>query len=278
MAAPPKPESDVMTIVAPSASAASDWNAGDYQRHAGFVADLGASVFQALAPNPGERILDLGCGDGVLTARLLEAGAEVVGVDASPAMVEAARARGIDARLLDGQTLDPSLLLTSGNDSRPFDAVFSNAALHWMTRPDAVISGVAQLLRPGGRFVGEFGAAGNVAQIGQALVAGLDRRGLDGRTAWPWYFPEPEEYRTRLIRGGFRDVRLERFERPTPLPTGIAGWLATFASPFLRYLPVAEHEAYLADVADALTPVLQDGDGRWWADYVRLRFAAVKAD
>ena len=120
------------------------------------------------------------------------------------------------------------------------------------------------------------GGAGNVARIGRALVAGLDRRGLDGQAAWPWYFPEPEDYRTRLTTGGFIVVGLEGFERPTPLPTGLAGWLATFAGPFLRHLPAAEHEAYLAEVADTVEPALRDGRGWWWADYVRLRFAAVK--
>jgi SAM-dependent methyltransferase len=260
-----------------------DWNAEGYRRHAGFVADLAGPVVGMLAPVRGERILDLGCGDGVLTAALAALGAEVVGVDASPDMVAAARARGLDARVLDGQALadptpDVESLLGDAGKRRGFDAVFSNAALHWMPRPDAVIAGVARLLRPGGRFVGEFGAAGNVARIGEALVAGLDRRGLDGRAAWPWYFPEPDDYRARLVAGGFRVVGLERFDRPTPLPTGLAGWLVTFAGPFLRHLPAAEHDAYLAEVAEAVAPTLRDGSGHWWADYVRLRFAAIKPD
>ncbi len=251
------------------AGVAADWNAEDYRRHAGFVAALGAPMVDALAPRPNERILDLGCGDGVLTAQLAASGATVIGVDASPDMVAAARARGLDARVMDGHALDFEIR---------FDAVFSNAALHWMLQPDAVIRGVARLLLPGGRFVGEFGGAGNVARIGQALVAGLNRRGLDGQAAWPWYFPGPDDYRARLVAGGLIVIQLERFERPTPLPTGLAGWLATFASPFLRCLPEAEHDAYLTEVADAVAPTLRDANGQWWADYVRLRFVAVKPD
>ena len=164
------------------------WNAGTYVHNAGFVAELGVPVLDLLAPRPGERILDLGCGDGALTLTLAARGAEVVGVDASADMAAAARARGLDARRLDGHAL--SLEATGG---QPFDAVFSNAALHWMLDPDAVIAGVARVLRPGGRFVGEFGGAGNVGQIGRALVSALERRGLDGATVWPWYFPDAEE-------------------------------------------------------------------------------------
>ena len=126
-------------------------------------------VVDLLAPRPGERILDLGCGDGALTEKLAAAGCDVVGADASAELVKAARARGLDARLMNGEALD---------FDGEFDAVFSNAALHWMLRPDAVIDGVYRALKPGGRFVGEFGGAGNVATIASALEAALDRRGL----------------------------------------------------------------------------------------------------
>ena len=252
-----------------SAAEAGGWNADTYLRNAGFVAELGVPALELLAPRPGERILDLGCGDGALTLMLAARGAEVVGVDASADMAAAARARGLDARQRDGHALSLEAL-----GGRPFDAVFSNAALHWMLDPDAVIAGVARVLRPGGRFVGEFGGAGNVARIGGALIAALERRGVDA-SVWPWYFPDAEEYCMRLSAGGFTVITAQLFERPTPLPTGMAGWLATFAGPFLRHIPDIDREAYLLEVAGSLAAALCDSNERWWADYVRLRFSAV---
>jgi SAM-dependent methyltransferase len=251
----------------PPLPAAQEWQAERYAEHARFVAELGMPVVELLAPEGGERVLDLGCGDGVLTAKLAELGCAVVGVDAGPDMVRSARARGVDARLADGHSLA---------FEREFDAVFSNAALHWMSAdPDRVIAGVARALRPGGRFVAEMGGHGNVAAITVALVAALNRRGLDGAAAIPWYFPTAQEYRARLERQGFVVRRMELLPRPTPLPTGMAPWLDTFAEPFLKQLPAAEHASLKADVVELLRPALCDGAGRWTADYVRLRFAAV---
>lgn len=242
------------------------WQPEGYARHAAFVPELGMPVVELLAPKPGERILDLGCGDGALTAKLAGLGCEVVGVDASPEMVAAARARGLDARVVAGEELA---------FEAEFDAVFSNAALHWMKRdPDAVITAVARALRPGGRFVAEMGGHGNVAAISVALHAALARRGVDARAASPWYFPTPEAYRERLERHGFEVVTIELLPRPTPLPTGIAGWLETFAAPFTRLVPEADRSACLDEVVALLEPQLCDESGRWTADYVRLRFAA----
>jgi SAM-dependent methyltransferase len=245
--------------------ATQSWNAGRYQAHAGFVPVLGQPVLDLLQPKPGERVLDLGCGDGVLTAKLAAAGARVIGVDASEAMVEAARARGLDARLMDGAALD----LGGG-----FDAVFSNAALHWMLDPDAVIQGVARTLKPGGRFVGEFGGHGNVAAITVALIAVLARRGVDGAACSPWYFPTAEAYGAKLERAGFVVDEIALIPRPTPLPTDMAGWLDTMAAAFFGSLPAAERAAAREEVIDLLRPCLADDQGRWTADYVRLRFAA----
>ena len=153
------------------------WEAQRYARNARFVADLGQPVVELLAPQPGERILDLGCGDGALTRKLVELGCSVVGVDAGPDMIRAARELGLDAHVVDGHELA---------FEREFDAVFSNAALHWMKRdPQEVIAGVARALRPGGRFVGEMGGHGNVAAIVTALLAVLERRGIDGQPAMP---------------------------------------------------------------------------------------------
>lgn len=244
------------------------WDPTAYQQHAGFVPALGVGVVSWLAPRAGERVLDLGCGDGVLTARLMESGCSVVGVDSSAAQVAAARARGIDARVLSGDALDYA---------QEFDAVFSNAALHWMKAAPSVVRGVWRALRPGGRFVAEMGGAGNVAAIRGALVAALDRRGLDGESFVPWYFPTAEAYRSLLEAEGFVVERIEHFARPTPLPGDVLAWLETMAQPFLEPLSVGEHAAYFAEVRAALVPRLQREDGSFFADYVRLRFAARRA-
>jgi trans-aconitate methyltransferase len=243
------------------------WDPDRYARNARFVADLGQPVVELLAPQAGERILDLGCGDGALTRRLGEIGAVVVGVDSSAEQVAAARAAGLDARVMSGDALA---------FENEFDAVFSNAALHWMRRPAAVIAGVWRGLKPGGRFVGEMGGHGNVNHIKTALIAALDRRGLDGNAAVPWYFPTPAEYRGLLEAQGFRVRAIELIPRPTPLPGDIVGWLETFAENFTRQVPDAERADFLSEVAAALRPHLCSADGVWSADYVRLRFAADK--
>ncbi|HKX07204.1 MAG TPA: class I SAM-dependent methyltransferase [Stellaceae bacterium] len=242
------------------------WDPGRYQENAGFVAVLGAPLFEMLAPKAGERILDLGCGDGALTEKIA-AVATVVAVDASADQIKAARARGLDAHVVDGTKL--------AFDAE-FDAVFSNAALHWMRDPDAVIAGVWRALRPGGRFVAECGGAGNVELILRALVAALERRGLDGRAAIPWYFPAPEEYRGRLERQGFVVESIAIIPRPTPLPGALGDWLDTFAESFLAAVPVADRPAVKREVEAELRPTLLNAQGVWITDYVRLRFAARK--
>ena len=250
---------------APPRSLAQRWDPARYARTARFVAELGEPLLDLLAVRPGERILDLGCGDGALTERMAAAGASVVGIDASAEQVAAARARGLDARVGDGQALE---------FREEFDGVLSNAALHWMLRPDAAIDGVYRALKPGGRFVGEMGGHGNVATIAGALMRALERRGVDARSAVPWYFPTPEGYRTKLMARGFAIEMIALIPRPTPLPGMLADWLETFAESFLDRAPEGERPAIIAEVAAELAPALRDSEGRWTADYVRLRFAA----
>jgi trans-aconitate methyltransferase len=244
-----------------------EWNAERYAKNARFVSDLGQAVLDLLNPQPGERILDLGCGDGALTERLVAAGANVVGVDSSADMVRAAKVRGLDARVGDGYTLK--------FDSE-FDAVFSNAAMHWMKRdPDAVVAGAYRALKPGGRFVAEMGGHGCAAAITVALCATLQERGLlNPADLIPWYFPTPDEYQARLEAAGFAIEHIALIPRPTPLPTGMRGWLDTFAIPFTKTLPGKKRGEYLDEVTEKLRPVLCDSNGRWTADYMRLRFLA----
>jgi trans-aconitate methyltransferase len=244
---------------------AQTWDPDDYARNARFVSDLGAPVVALLDPQPGERILDLGCGDGALTRTLVEAGANVIGLDGSAPQVEAARTLGLDARVGDGERLD---------FDGEFDAVFSNAALHWMKRSDDVIDGVWRALVPGGRFVAEFGGHGCVQQIVTALLAALERRGIEGRAHHPWYFPTDDAYRDKLTARGFVVRWIALIPRPTPLPGDIGAWLGTFAKPFLAPLADADRADFLDEVREALRPHLCDADGAWSADYVRLRFAA----
>ena len=241
------------------------WSAEGYANHARFVSDLAGGVFEWLAPKAGESILDLGCGDGALTEQIAATGASVVGIDSSQDMVEAARGRGLDAQLSNAVQL---------SFDTEFDAVFSNAALHWVPEANDVARGVARALKPGGRFVAEFGGFGNVAAIVTAMMAAAKHFGGDKALAHPWYFPAPEEYGHVLQRAGFSVDRAELIPRPTPLPTGIEGWLSTFRAPFFDQFHGAKREEVLAFVVDSLRPSLCGVEGGWIADYVRLRVEA----
>jgi len=248
-------------------SATQTWDPASYAKNARFVSDLGAQVLELLSPQPGERILDLGCGDGVLTKKLADLGCKVVAVDASAPQVEAARRLGLEAYVMNGEEL---------SYREEFDAVFSNAVLHWIKRADAVIEAVYRALRPGGRFVAECGGHGCVDKIRTALVQALDRRGIDGEARVPWYFPTPGDYATRLERAGFRVDSIALIPRPTPLPGDIIAYLETFGQSFLAGLAGPAREEFLQEVRSVLQPQLVNSDGVWVADYVRLRLSATK--
>jgi trans-aconitate methyltransferase len=249
--------------------ATQSWNAARYAANAAFVPALGQPVLELLQPRPQERILDLGCGDGVLTEKLAATGAEVVGIDSSADMVAAARQRGLNAQVIDATKL---------TFDEEFDAVFSNAALHWIKHdPDAAIACTYRALRRPGRFVGEMGGHGCVAAIHLALITGLKKRGVKNAVSLcPWYFPTVDDYAARLERAGFIAESVQLIPRPTPLPAGMRAWLETFANPFCAALPEDQKEDYLDEATEMLKPVLCDERGRWTADYMRLRFLARK--
>lgn len=243
------------------------WNAAQYARNGRFVADLAGGALGLLDAKPGERILDLGCGDGALTLKIAAAGATVTGVDSSASMVAAAQNRGVDARLLSGETL---------GFAHEFDAVFSNAALHWMKNQDAVLASVHRALKPGGRFVAEMGGHGNIAAIQVALSATFAKHGIDAIEAGQNYFPTSASYESRLRRHEFDVEYIEVIPRPTPLPeSGMRGWLETFRGGLFEQLPEGERGAALDETVGLLGPFLCDDSGQWTADYVRLRFLAT---
>jgi trans-aconitate methyltransferase len=241
------------------------WNPAVYEEVGSFVPALGAGVLEWLDAKPGERILDLGCGDGQLTAKIVAAGAEVVGVDASPAMVKGALGRGIDARVCNAEAL-PFV--------SEFDAVFSNAALHWVRDQDAMLAGVRRSLKPGGRFVAEMGGHGNVAAILVALTAVLQRYGFGDLEGGVNYYPSPRGYCERLAAHGFSVEQMQLIPRPTPLPSGMRAWLTTFRKGVLDAVPEALRETVVEETVALLEPALRDEQGNWTGDYVRLRFIA----
>ena len=252
-----------------------NFDPAEYAAHAAFVPALGAAVLGLLAPKPGERILDLGCGDGVLTLKLVEAGASVLGTDADPAMVAAARAKGLDAEVMDGQRL--TFDVGSGGG---FDAVFSNAALHWMPDTAAVFAGVHRALKPGGRFVAECGGFGNIAAIRAGLRGVLKARGYAVPDHEDQVYMTAPQARAALEAAGFAVRSCDIIPRQTPLASGLAAWLTTFRTGFLDALEVADsdRQAVIDETVELLRPILCDADGNWMADYVRLRFAAVKPE
>lgn len=232
-----------------------EWDAGLYESGFQFVWKHGAGVVALLDAKPGEAILDLGCGTGHLTAQIAAAGATTLGIDASPAMIAQARQ---NFPKLSFQLVDAVQFQTA----QRFDAVFSNAALHWMPDADRVASVMAGVLKPGGRFVGEMGGKGNIGAIAGAIHSKIQN-----------YFPSVSEYSAVLERNGFEVRMMELFARPTPLEGGEKGlreWIQTFRGDNTR--PVEEVEAELRPRLFHM----ENNAGRWVADYRRLRFIAVR--
>lgn len=246
------------------------WNANLYDASFAFIWRYGSEILDALAPQPGERVLDLGCGTGHLTWAIAERGAEAVGLDSSPEMVEQARRSYPDLRFVVADAAGFDL-------GAPFDAVFSNATLHWIPDAGGVAASVARALRPGGRFVAEFGGRGNVTSLVDAI---RDAIAAAGYTAGPnpWYFPSIGEYATLMERHGLEPVHAALFDRPTRLDGGEAGvrlWIEMFAGSFMAGVPGDERAGIVHEVEARLRPTAWR-DSAWYADYRRLRVVAVK--
>jgi len=249
-----------------------NWDSSLYENKHAFVWQYGEDLLQWLNPKPGDSILDIGCGTGQLTAKIAESGAEVVGIDSAATMIAKARQNYPHLRF---EVADVRNLQTD----KTFDAVFSNATLHWIKEADAAIASIHQALKPGGRFVAEFGGKGNIQAIVQALYTAFEKIGLSNpQTLNPWYFPSISEYTTLLETQGFEVTHAILFDRPTPLTDGTAGiknWIQMFGSAFLAQLSAKEQVQVIHTVEECLKPILYQ-HGNWNADYRRIRIVAIQ--
>lgn len=244
-----------------------DWNPELYQASHSFVWEHARDLIALLAPKPGERILDAGCGTGQLTTEIANSGAHVVGIDSSENMIAQARANCPALRF---EIADVRDLPFAGE----FDAVFSNAALHWVKEAETAVRSIRRALRPGGRFVAEFGGYGNVCALLDAVALAF------GRPLEPWFFPTVGEYAAILEANGFLVRYAALFDRPTPLDDperGLAQWLEMFGQPFFRVIRHSDREQFVREVEQIAESTLRR-EGRWWMDYVRLRIAASTRD
>ncbi len=241
----------------------SKWDAAEYARVGAFVAALGGAALDLLDPKPGERILDVGCGEGTLTRKMIERGATVLGVDNSPEMVSAARAQGVDALLLAAEDMQ---------FFAEFDAAFSNATLHWVLQKEQAARAIFRALKSGGRFAGEMGGEGNIRKLRDALDEELIIRGYVPPVEASNWYASPEEFAAIYEAAGFKEIDARLIERPTPIEHGVAEWVTTFRKGWLDHAGVPEEER--AQIGAAVA----DRVGSNIADYVRLRFTMRKPD
>lgn len=259
----------------------SGWDAQGYDRSFSFVTSYGAALLDLLDVQPGERVLDVGCGTGHQAAELAARGADVVGIDADAAMLDVARAEHPEVSFHRVDAQDRAAM-TAVVPTDGYDAVLSNAALHWMPRQDDVVAALADVLRPGGRLVVEMGGAGNVHRATEAIRAARREVGLDPGRASSWTFPTPGEQAARLERHGFRVRLVSLYDRPTPLGPGdtAADWARMFGAVLVDDVGHASRAVFDHAVDTHASAAgldrRPDGEPGWWIDYVRLRFVAER--
>ncbi len=248
------------------------WDAPEYQQSHSYIWQYGTDLLGLLDPQPGERILDLGCGTGHLTAEIAKSGAGVVGIDSSGDMVRIAGTNFPDITFIQANARSLSF-------DEPFDAVFSNAVLHWIKEADEVLDSITNCLKPGGRIVAEMGGKGNIEGVVSALRRALGSTlGHPRAEVDPWYFPTIGEYSRLLEDRGFEVSFASHFSRPTPQQEGEGGlrdWIKMFCSDFLSGLDAEVEDRVITLVEEKLRPRMYDGV-RWTVDYRRLRFVAWK--
>jgi trans-aconitate methyltransferase len=248
------------------------WNADLYDDKHGFVSQFGSSVVELLDVKPGEFILDLGCGTGDLAKQIQQAGADVTGFDYSAEMIAQARFKypEISFEVADAANFQVEY---------QYDAVFSNATLHWVHNAAGAIKSVYEALKPGGRFVAEMGGKGNIGKLRSAIKQVLQKHGYTNQAETQiWYFPSVGEYASLLERGGFRVTYAIHFDRKTPLQDGdkgVAKWIEMFGSQYFTGIPEGERPQLLKEITELLEPHYNES-GQWYADYKRLRFKAIK--
>ncbi|CAG8552829.1 2956_t:CDS:2 [Dentiscutata heterogama] len=244
------------------------WSPSNYSYHARYVSTIPQDLISLLSPKSHERILDLGCGDGVLTFQIQQMCKECIGIDKSPRMIEAARSAGCkDVRVVDGEKLK-EWSISEGFEGT-FDAVFSNAD------QEAVVEGIRTCLKPSGRLVLEMGGKGNVQVIERSMISALDKRGYNGASLSPWVFPSKETFSALLTNASFQISSINLFPRPTYLPTNLRGWIDTFGNQFIQNLDDKEREDVINEVIKMCKPeVYNEKDGSWMIMYVRLRVLA----
>lgn len=255
-------------------SSVNEWNAELYDGKHSFVSNLGLDLLELLSPQMGEKILDLGCGTGHLSYKITGKGAKVIGIDNAPGMISQANSNypNLDFQLQSAAAL---------NFQHQFDAVFSNATLHWIkAEKEKVIAEIWRVLKPGGRFVAEFGGKGNIRQILQGIYQALDAAGYgNNQQLNPWYFPSIGEYASLLEKEGFELSFARLFDRLTPLSDGEKGlrnWIEMFAGCFFEGINGEDKLKILADIEEGLRAKLYQ-NGTWFADYKRLRVIAFKS-